>query len=617
MELGTHLLPRSSLRLTDLCITPLGVTLAVGPTAEFGVCPTCGQRSSRVHSRYRRVLQDVPVCGRVVTIELHLRRFFCDLGDCPQCTFAEQIPQLAWHHARKTLRLIQALQNVAFTAGGEAGARLASQLAMPASGDTLLRLIRRAVTPAHDSPCVLGVDDWAMRRGQTYGTILCDLESHEPVDLLPERSSTVLATWLRQHPGTEIISRDRGGEYAKGAANGAPDAVQVADRWHLLHNLTEALQKAVDRRAGLLGEVAKEVASAPAPVPLSSVPAQPPAPAPSRLTRDEQERQDNRARRLARYQQVQELRQQGMSRRKIGRTLQISREAVARFARCEAFPERATPSHRPGRILPIDPYLPFLQQRWQEGCDNVAQLFQEIVAQGFAGSWYMVRRQVRRWRRTAGVSPRRGPPPIATPQMIRPSVRRIAWLALGHVREPTAQDEAILNALYRRWPELAETAELCRQFSSLLKEHAVDSLEAWVQLAEGPGILPEVGRFAEGLRQDWAAVLEAVRQPWSQGQVEGQINRLKLIKRQMYGRANFDLLRSASCTPAERIFKVCSRRRAGRWSGRASGSRPSACGRQIGTGRLGKDRAFRRSPGSCRRTAHLHAKCGRTPKPAI
>ena len=299
MELGTHLLPRSSLHLTDLCITPLGVTLAVGPTAEFGVCPTCGQRSSRVHSRYRRVLQDVPVCGRVVTIELHLRRFFCDLGDCPQCTFAEQIPQLAWHHARKTLRLIQALQNVAFTAGGEAGARLASQLAMPASGDTLLRLIRRAVTPAHDSPCVLGVDDWAMRRGQTYGTILCDLESHEPVDLLPERSSTVLATWLRQHPGTEIISRDRGGEYAKGAANGAPDAVQVADRWHLLHNLTEALQKAVDRRAGLLGEVAKEVASAPAPVPLSSVPAQPPAPAPSRLTRDEQERQDNRARRLA------------------------------------------------------------------------------------------------------------------------------------------------------------------------------------------------------------------------------------------------------------------------------------------------------------------------------
>lgn len=155
----------------------------------------------------------------------------------------------------------------------------------------------------------------------------------------------------------------------------------------------------------------------------------------------------------------------------------------------------------------------------------------------------MVRLQVRRWRRAAGVRPLRGPEPIATPRIIRPSARHIAWLALGHVREPTEQDQAILKAVYGRWPELAETAELCRQFASLLKEHAVESLEVWGQLAQEAGIVPEVQRFAEVLRQDWAAVVEAVRQPWSQGQVEGQINRLKLIKRQMYGRASFDLLR--------------------------------------------------------------------------
>jgi transposase len=170
-------------------------------------------------------------------------------------------------------------------------------------------------------------------------------------------------------------------------------------------------------------------------------------------------------------------------------------------------------------------------------------LWQEIKAKGFVGSVYIVRRQICRWRRGASIRPVRGPRPITASRIVRPSARRIAWLALGHVREPTTQDQAILAATYRRWPQLAEAAELCRQFASVLKGHDVSSLEAWVQLADEPAILPEVGRFAAVLRQDWAAVVEAVRLPWSQGQVEGQINRLKLIKRQMYGRASFDLLR--------------------------------------------------------------------------
>jgi transposase len=524
VEIIPSLFPRSLLAINGFRITPQGLTLVAAPTARFSCCPTCGQRSVRIHSRYDRLLQDLPAHGRAIHIELQLRRFFCDLPDCPQGTFAEQLPQIARPHARKTVRLIQALEDVAFTAGGEAGARLASQLHMPTSGDTLLRLMRRTATPAYDAPSVLGVDDWAIRRGQTYGTILCDLELRKPVDLLPERSSEAFATWLSQHPGAQIISRDRGGDYAKGAASGAPDAVQVADRWHLLHNLTDALQRAVDRRSTLLGEVAKEVAVALVPVAPASLTAQPPPTSPTtpELTRADQKKQDRRNRRLARYQQVQELRRQGMGIRKISRTLNISRQTVERFARCDQFPERATPTRRPACAQPIDPYLPFLQQRWQEGCDNAAQLWQEIKTKGFAGSVYMVRRQIRRWRRAAGLL--RSSHSNAAPRLIRPSARRIAWLALGHVREPTVQDQAILKGIYGRWPELAETAELCRQFHSLLKEHAVDSLEAWMQLAELPGILPEVRRFAEVLRQDWAAVVEAVRQPWSQGQVEGQIN---------------------------------------------------------------------------------------------
>jgi transposase len=539
MELAPLLFGCSTLRIAGIRLTSLGITIVAEPGNDYGSCPVCGQRSRRIHSHYQRKLQDLPAHGRAVQIELHLRRFFCDLPDCPRHTFAERWPQISLPHARKTCRLLDALRETAFTTGGEAGARLAAQLAMPVSGDTLLRLLRHSSSVlVGDAPRVLGVDDWALRRGQVYGTILCDLESHRPVDLLPERSSQVLAAWLQAHPGTEIISRDRGSEYANGAALGAPHALQVADRWHLLHNLTEALQRAVDRRSALLSQMAKEVAAAITPTPPIATEAS--ASSSPTLSRADQQKQQSRQRRMNRYQQVQELVEQGASLRQIGRTLKMSRGTVKRLVRCEQFPERATPTPR---ALPLVAFVAYLKRRWEDGCDNVTQLWHELRGQSFNGSIYMVRRQVRRWRSAAGRRPPRGPQAVTAPRIIRPSARRIAWLALGHVRQPTPQDEQVLKAIYGHWPELQETAELCRQFASLLKEHDAASLEAWVQLAEGPGIDPEITRFVQGLRQDWAAVLEAARQPWSQGQVEGQINRLKLIKRQMYGRANFDLLR--------------------------------------------------------------------------
>jgi transposase len=529
-----------SLTITALRITPQGLELAAEPTADDACCPACGHRCTRVHTRHRRVVRDLPACGRPVILNLHLRRFFCDLSDCPRRTFVERIPGVARSHARRSLRLTAALQEIVFAAGGEAGSRLAMELGMPSSGDTLLRLIRHVdSSPADAAPRVLGVDDWAMRRGQVYGTILCDLERHQPIDLLPQRSANVLADWLRLHPGVEIISRDRGGEYARGAAEGAPDAVQVADRWHLLHNLTDALQRAVDRRSALLGEAAKEVTAATAVQPPADS-TDPPADSPPRLTPTDQQKQQRRQRRLHRYQQVHELMRQGMTLRQIARELKLDRCTVRRFASCDQLAERAAPAPRP---TPIDRFIPHLRQRWEQGCNNVTALWKQIQAQGFTGSIYMVRRQVRQWPRAAGRVSSTGPKPAAAVPIKRPSARRIAWLAMGHVRNPTAEDRQVLAVIYRRWPELQETIALCQEFADLLKRREVAALEAWAELAEASGILPEVRRFAENLRQDWAAVVEAVRLPWSQGQVEGQINRLKLLKRQMYGRAGFALLR--------------------------------------------------------------------------
>jgi transposase len=233
------------------------VTLAVQAIASTSPCPECGNSSTRVHSRYTRTLADLPWQGKTVRINLQVRRFFCPRTACPRKTFAERLPEFAAVSARTTARLQKAQQLIGQALGGEAGARLAAPLGMSTSPDTLLRRVRRAPCSQPTAVRVLGVDDWAWRKGQRYGTILCDLERRRPVDLLPERSSDSFASWLKAHPGVEIISRDRGDEYIKGANQGAPKAVQVADRWHLLLNLREALMRAVDRHHGHVLEAAK------------------------------------------------------------------------------------------------------------------------------------------------------------------------------------------------------------------------------------------------------------------------------------------------------------------------------------------------------------------------
>ena len=210
--------------------------------------------ATREHSRYTRRPGDLPCVGRQVHLQLNVRRFFCDNPACQQRTFVERLPGVVRSFARRTTRLAEAQRQIGLALGGEAGTRSATQQAMPVSADTLLRLASHSELAPAATPKVLGVDDWAWKKGQTYGTILVDLEQRCVVDLLADRTADTLATWLQAHPGVEIISRDRGGSYAEGARRGAPDAVQVADRWHLLANLREALERLLTRKHAALPE---------------------------------------------------------------------------------------------------------------------------------------------------------------------------------------------------------------------------------------------------------------------------------------------------------------------------------------------------------------------------
>jgi len=533
MRTPTLLPDTTELCLDHLVSEPHSLTMVVQAARESVLCPDCHQPTRRIHSRYTRLLADLPWNGVAVRIRLHTRKFFCSSLTCSRRIFTERLPATAVRYARRTTRLAESLQLLGLTLGGEAGARMAKQLGLRASPDTLLRRMRQAKASALPIPRVLGVDDWAWRKGQQYGTILVDLERRRVVDLLPDRQAETFANWLREHPGVELISRDRAGAYAEGARQGAPKARQIADRWHLLANLSESVRKWLERRRALLQQV-MAVAMSEEAVPSAESTATPELWLAFERRR-KQAAERSRAARLERYQQVRLLRQQGASERVIARQLRISRKVVRRFLASEQFPERAARQTRPP---PLAPYQDSLRRRWTEGCHNAAQLLREIQAQGYGGKRSSVRDFVARWRETKQWPPRRS---MSDPRLRAPSPPSVALLLLRPSEQLPAEQQSFVDLLTAE-QEAREVRELGQQFVQMIRERQRSKLDDWIK----PGAesaAAERRRFAAGLKRDYAAVSAALEEPWSKGPVEGQVPRLKLIKCQMYGRGKLDLLR--------------------------------------------------------------------------
>lgn len=510
-------------------------------TAWSVACPLCHHKSRRVHSRYWRSLADLPCMGTPVRWQLRIRRFFCDNRRCPRQTFSEALPTLAPHHTKSTPRRRQAQTCIGQAVGGRPGARVAQALQIPTSATTLLRLERAALVPPVPVPRVLGVDDWAFRKDHRYGTILLDLKRHRVVALLPDRSADSLARWLKAHPGVEILSRDRAGVYADGARQGVPKAVQVADRFHLLQNAVEALERLVGRLHRQVQEAASKVQAQVTP---QRSTLEEPNPATAAPTRGQREKTQRRERRLARYAHIVELKGQGASTSAIAETLRMSRRTVRRLLRAGAFVERASPRPRP---QPLDTFVGYLRQRWEEGCHNAAQLWREIQQQGFAGCQSALRPYLAGWRvqLPAELGRQRRQLPHARPPQAVPSPRSTAWLLLGYgtTRDTMQQafHSAFMTELCASCDEVRTGQTLMRAFFRIVQKRLGGEFDGWL-LSVSESQIPELMGFASGLKQDKAAVIAALTVAWSNGQTEGQVNRLKFLKRRGFGRANFDLL---------------------------------------------------------------------------
>lgn len=467
---------------------------------------------------------DLPCAGRRIRLLLSVRKFFCRIATCSRKVFTERLPDLLEPSSRLTTRLRAVIQAIGFAFNGKGGARLCTHLGIHLSRPTMLKSLFLVPTPPVEQVRRAGIDDFAWKRGKTYGTVIVDLESHKLIDLLPDREAESVKTWFEQHPEVDLVSRDRGGAYADGAAQGAPQARQVADRWHLCKNIGDAVEAFLIRTH----------------VRLPAAASNPPEPAasPEAFSTTPGRRRQSQARLLRKwklYQQVQELHQQGNSLRTIADQLGLARNTVRKYVRQPPEPPQPTP--RPLRASILDPYEDYLLKRWSEGCRNAALLYRELCEQGFTGGNSLVRAYLAylrthpgqaiqpRKKRAAGVSP-----------------REVRWLLAKKPEDLPEEEQVKLSRLLEMTEDVRVVYQLLQAFLQMVRERQAERLDTWMEAARASGI-QELRSFVSGIERDYDAVRAGLSLPWSQGVVEGTVNKLKMHKRLMYGRAAFPLLR--------------------------------------------------------------------------
>lgn len=481
-------------------------------------CPDCKCLSDRIHSYYTRIPHDLACCIYRVRLNLTVRRMRCMNKACARKTFADRMPEFLPFHAQRTLRQVELLQCLEFELNGEAGSRICKHNKTCASGDTLIRIARLRSLPDIGTPRIIGIDDWAKRKGIDYGSIIVDLEKHCAIAVLPERSAECVKNWLKEHPSIQIVCRDRFPDYIEGIKQGAPSAIQITDRWHLLRNLSDTILRMCNGLGRELQEAANLLAMEEGSIDLKV----------NIVSSDENLTTVSPQAKL--LQDVKELARQGYSNRQIAKMLPIHRQTVARYKVADRVPVKG--GQKKEHIA--KPFEHFLLQRWQEGCHSPKQLFLEMKAKGFEGSMsssyrYLLHLGMRSGQDQPKLQPR------------RLKAAQAAWVLTAPEEKLDDYQRRYRETLFDLSPTIAEAANLALDFIQMIKEQKADQLSAWINKAQNCAVT-NLRSFATGLLGDFNAVFSALLFDWSNGQLEGQVNRLKTIKRMMYGRAKFDLL---------------------------------------------------------------------------
>ncbi|NTY02524.1 ISL3 family transposase [Deinococcus sp. JMULE3] len=529
MDVSVCLPSAGDLILLSTQTSPHVVWLNVESRARSALCPQCGRPSSRRHSHYVRVLKDVPLLDRRVRWHLTVRKFLCDVLECPQRIFCERLPRVTAPWRRITRRLEHQQRLTALEAGAQSAARILKKLGSGASANTLLARLRSPVIPKHDRPIrILGIDDWAWRKGQRYGTILVDLERHQVVDLLADRDAATLIDWLKQHPDIELITRDRSTTYQEAATLGAPQAAQVADRWHLVNNVRETLERFLLRRYETFRTIARTLPSSPAPASPRPNPAASPLshsdPIPSNVG-------PPTARQMERFAAVQNKLREGMPVKQVAREVGVAPGTVRKYLHLDSHPGNARPRHRPGELAPFHVWL---QQQWAAGARQATALYTQLRAMGYGGGYTAVREYCRLLRLSD---------PASVRPWVCPSPRTLSWAMLNPTLIRTPQLLTLLERHATEHPDDAKVTGLLIEGWHLFRGMKSRPLSAWLTALTESGVR-ELQTFAVGIDRDYDAVQRALETPYSNGQVDGQVNRLKTVKRSMYGRARLDLLRA-------------------------------------------------------------------------
>ncbi|MFF4121113.1 ISL3 family transposase [Streptomyces sp. NPDC001714] len=502
------------------------LVVEVVSTAPPGRCPDCRKQARRVHSTYQRTLDERPLGPRQVIVRLRVRRYFCDRKNCSRKTFVEQVPGLSERRRRSSTGLTSSLRSIAIELGGRPAARLCRRLRMTAGRTRLLRLLKAPAVPDR-APRVLGVDEFAFRKGCIYGTVLVDVEAGRVVDVLPDRTSDTFAAWLAEHPGAEIICRDRASAYTKAVKAAAPDALEVADRWHLLQNLAAAVEKTCHQHRDCLRKRAEEETA----TEVSEV-------APKLLPPAELPRTQIIERTRHRYEDIHRLLEKRWTISAIARRLNLDRQTVRRFRDTDLDQLLASArERRPNGVL--EPFKVYLNARFTEAQGQVSgtRLFLEIQDRGYRGSRQVVRKHLAALRE-------------GTAEPVRadiPSPRKItSWILRPRETLTDSQNERLLQVRLA-CPDITRACDLARAFADLVRHQRGYLLLEWIRQAEQDAPKPVRG-FAGFLRQDLDAITAGLPLPWSSGVVEGHVNRVKTLKRAMYGRASFELLRTRILT---------------------------------------------------------------------